>query len=165
MSKNKLKWNGSEHLWSRKKEVGKTGFKEGKLGGTSIEYRKMHQSLGLQQRKKENARESGWPRAWLKLWNINACNVHLRTSLVAQTVKRLSSMLETQVQTLGQEDPLEKEMAIHSSTLAWKIPWTEEPGRLQFMGSQRVGHDWATSLHFTSLHFNVHLLIRWSYHN
>ena len=50
------------------------------------------------------------------------------------------------VWSLGREDPLEKEMAIHSSTIAWKIPWTEEPGRLQSMGSQRVGHDWATSL-------------------
>ena len=63
------------------------------------------------------------------------------TSLVAQTVKRLSTIRETWVQSLGQEDPLEKEMAIRSSTIAWKIPWTEEPGRLQFMGSQRVGHD------------------------
>ena len=60
---------------------------------------------------------------------------------MAQTVKRLPRMLETQVQSLGQEDPLEKEMANHSSTVAWKIPWTEEPGRLQSMGSQRVGHD------------------------
>ena len=60
-------------------------------------------------------------------------------------VKRLSTMQETRVQSLGWEDPLEKEMAIHSSTIAWKIPWTEEPGRLQPMGSQRVGHDWATS--------------------
>ena len=50
-------------------------------------------------------------------------------------------MWETQVQVLGREDPLEKEMAIHSSTLAWKIPWTEEPGRLQSMGSLRAGHD------------------------
>ena len=58
------------------------------------------------------------------------------SSLVAQTVKRLSTMPETQVQPLGQEDPLEKEMAIHSSTIAWKIPWTEEPGRLQSMGLQ-----------------------------
>ena len=58
-----------------------------------------------------------------------------------QTVKRLSTMQETQVQSLGWEDPLEKEMAIHSSTIAWKIPWTEEPGRLQSMGLQRVGHD------------------------
>ena len=65
----------------------------------------------------------------------------LWTSLVAQTVKRLSMMRETQVRSLGWEDPLEKEMAIHSSTIAWKIPWTEEPDRLQSMGSQRVGHD------------------------
>ena len=56
-------------------------------------------------------------------------------------VKCLSTMRDTQVRTLGQEDPLEKEMAIHSSTIAWKIPWTEEPGRLQSMGSQRVRHD------------------------
>ena len=62
-------------------------------------------------------------------------------SLVAQMVKRLPAMWETQVRSLGQEDPLEKEMATHSSTLAWKIPWTEEPGRLQSTGSQRVGHD------------------------
>ena len=62
-------------------------------------------------------------------------------SLVAQTVKRLPAMRETRVQSLGQEDLLEKAMAPHSSTLAWKIPWTEEPGGLQSMGSQRVGHD------------------------
>ena len=55
-------------------------------------------------------------------------------------------MWETRVWWLGQEDPLEKEMATHSSTLAWKIPWTEEPGRLWSTGSQRVGHDWVTSL-------------------
>ena len=65
----------------------------------------------------------------------------------ALTVKRLSTMRETRVQSLGWEDPLEKEIAIQSSTIAWKIPWAEEPGRLQSMGSQRVGHDWATSLH------------------
>ena len=64
-----------------------------------------------------------------------------RASLVAQTVKRLPAMQETWVRSLGWEDPLEKEMATHSSTLAWKIPWMEEPGRLQSMGSQRVGHD------------------------
>ena len=63
-----------------------------------------------------------------------------RTSLVAQMVKRLPTMQETQVQSLGWEDTLEKEVATHSSTLAWKIPWMEEPGRLQSMGSQRVGH-------------------------
>ena len=60
---------------------------------------------------------------------------------MAQMVKRLPAMPETWVQSLGREDPLEKEMAIHSSTLAWKIPWMEEPGRLPSMGSQRVGHD------------------------
>ena len=60
---------------------------------------------------------------------------------MAQTIKRLPTMGETQVRSLGQEDPLEKEMATHSSILAWKIPWMEEPGRLQFMGSQRVGHN------------------------
>ena len=63
------------------------------------------------------------------------------TSLVAQTVKRLPTMQETQVQTLDREDLLEKEMVTHSSILAWKIPWMEEPGRLQSMGSQRVGQD------------------------
>ena len=62
-------------------------------------------------------------------------------SLVTQTVKRLPAMQETRVRFLGGEDPLEKEMAIHSSTLAWKIPWVEEPERTQSVGSQRVGHD------------------------
>ena len=60
---------------------------------------------------------------------------------MAQTIKHLPAMQETRVRFLGQEDPLEKEMAIHSSTLAWKISWIEEPDRLQSMGSQRVGHD------------------------
>ena len=64
-----------------------------------------------------------------------------RASLLAQTVKRLPAMQETQVRSLSQEDPLEKGMATHSSILAWRIPWTEEPGGLQSMGSQRVGHD------------------------
>ena len=65
---------------------------------------------------------------------------------MAQTVKHLSAVLETWVRSLGWEDPQEKEMATHSSILAWKIPWTEEPGRLQSMGSHRVGHDRVTSL-------------------
>ena len=63
------------------------------------------------------------------------------TFLVSQTVKRLPTVLETWVRSLGWEDRLEKELATHSSSLAWKIPWTEERGRLQSMGSQRVGHD------------------------
>ena len=62
-------------------------------------------------------------------------------SLIAQLVKNLPAMQETRVRFLGREDPLEKEMAIHSSTLAWKAPWTEEPDRLQAMGLQRAGHD------------------------
>ena len=66
---------------------------------------------------------------------------------MAQTVKCLPTMQETHVQCLGQEDLLDKKMAPHSSILAWKIPWTEQPGRLQSMGSRRVGHDWATSLY------------------
>ena len=77
-------------------------------------------------------------------------------SLVAQTVKRLPTIQETRVWSLGRKDPLEKEMATHSSILAWKIPWTEDPGRLQSKSLvlQRVGHDWATSLHF---------MLSWSY--
>ena len=69
-------------------------------------------------------------------------------------VKRLPTMWETWVRSLGREDPLEKEMATHSSILAWKIPWTEEPGGLQSMGSQKSQTQLSdfTSLHFTSLH-------------
>ena len=67
--------------------------------------------------------------------------------LVAQRIKCLPAMRETRVWSLGWEDPLEKEMETHSSILAWRIPWTEEPGGLQSTGSQRVGHDWVTSLH------------------
>ena len=68
-----------------------------------------------------------------------------RASLVAQMVKTLPAMQETWVLSLSQEDPLEKEMATHSSILAWKTPWTEKPGGLPSMGSQRVGHNWVTN--------------------
>ena len=71
------------------------------------------------------------------------------TSLVAQTVKHLPIVWDTWFRSLVWEDPLEKEMATHSSILAWKIPWTEEPGVLQSKGSQRVGHDWATTFQET----------------
>ena len=74
-----------------------------------------------------------------------------KCSLVAQRLKCLPPMRETWVWSLGREDPLEKEMATHSSNLAWRIPWTEEPGRLQSTGLQRVGHDWATSPHLNLL--------------
>ena len=69
-------------------------------------------------------------------------------SLVAQRLKRLPTMQETWVWSLGWEHPLKKEMATHSSILAWRIPWTEEPGGLQSTGWQRVGHNWATSVQF-----------------
>ena len=74
-------------------------------------------------------------------WNINQVVAQLGAFLVAQRVKRLPAMRETWVRSLGQEDPLEKEKATHSSILAWRIQWTEEPGRPQSMGSQIVGHD------------------------
>ena len=80
------------------------------------------------------------------LWHANTSFSRDIPSLVAQRLKRLPGMRETRVQSLSWEDPLEKEMATHSSTLAWRIPWREEPGRLQSMESQRVRHDWATSL-------------------
>ena len=70
---------------------------------------------------------------------------------VAQRLKCLPAMRETWVRSLGWEDPLEESMATYSSILAWRIPWREEPGGLESRGLQRVGHNWATSLHFTSL--------------
>ena len=72
-------------------------------------------------------------------------------------------MQETWVWSLGQEDPLEKGMATHSSVLAWRIPWTEDPGGLQDMRSQRVGHDWATNTHYLLLSSNYMVLIDFSF--
>jgi len=90
---------------------------------------------------------------WIKkMWCTHIC----WASLVAQIVKCLPAKRETWVWSLGREDPLEKAMATHSSTLAWKILWMEKPGGLQSMGSQRVRHDWATSLHFTYTHTHSH---------
>ena len=74
------------------------------------------------------------------LYSLQVSSVTSGASLVAQRLKRLIAMWETWVQSLGREDSLEKEMATHSSILAWRIPWIEEPGRLQSTGSQRVGH-------------------------
>ena len=86
--------------------------------------------------------------SWISFWNISTCvgavcgDEHvLWTSLAAQMVKHLPMMWVTWVRPLGWEDPLEKGMATHSSIFAWKIPWTEEPGRLQSTGLQRVGHN------------------------
>ena len=86
-----------------------------------------------------------WPKCEVNLKKRGYMYTYSWTSLVAQTVN-LPTIQETWVQSLGREDTLEKEKATHSSTLAWRIPWREEPGRLQSMGSKRVGHDWATSL-------------------
>ena len=80
------------------------------------------------------------PQSGLVLVFANYMELH-HLSLVAQRLKRLPAMRETWVQSLGREDPLEKEMATHSTILAWRIPWTEEPGGLQSTGSQRVGRD------------------------
>ena len=81
------------------------------------------------------------------LW-LKELTCTLNISLVAQMVKNLPAMQETEVWSLGWEDPLEKGVAIHSSILAWRIPWTEEPGGLQSMGSQRVTQDWAMFTYF-----------------
>ena len=76
---------------------------------------------------------------------------------VAQKVKNLPAMQETRVWSLGQEDPLEKGIAVHSSILAWRISWTEEPGRLQYMGSQGVRHNWVTNTATTIL-FSIRVI-------
>ena len=81
------------------------------------------------------------------------------TSPVAQMVKRLPTIRETWVQSLGWEDILEREMATHSNALAWRIPWAEKPGRLQSMGSQGVGHDWATFTYKLVRFFELKALI------
>ena len=84
-----------------------------------------------------------------KVYSMNLlCLFSIWTSLVAQMVKNLPAVQETQVQSLGQEDPLEEGMATHSSVLAWKIPRTEEASSLQSMGLKRAGHNWATLYHF-----------------
>ena len=101
-------------------------------------------------------------------WNHIECILsRLAASLVAQRVKHLPALRETQVQFLSREDPLEKEMATHSSILTRKIPWMEESGRPHSMGSQRVRHDWVTSLTslpwLSSMHvrFPLCLFIAW----
>ena len=88
----------------------------------------------------------GDDRGWIVGWHYQ---LNKWTSLVAQTVKRLSTMQEAWVRPLGWEDPLEKEMAIHYSTIAWRIPWTEEPGKLSLRG--RKESDTTERLHFIGL--------------
>ena len=92
--------------------------------------------------------QSVWTQLSGLFYSASRFELHLGysgASMVAQMVKCLPATWETQVWSLGWEDALEKEMVPHSSTLAWKVPWTQEPGGLQSMGSQRVGHDWVTS--------------------
>ena len=113
-------------------------------------------------------RRCSWSRDWTQVscvslyWQSNSLPLsHLGShkpyaSLVAQRLKHLPAMRETWVQSLGREDPLEKEMATHSVIPAWKIPWMVEPGRLQSMGLQRVGHNWATSLSLSRSVLGVH---------
>ena len=91
-----------------------------------------------------NCRETGETSAGKVFWTDLLTFLQItrnRDSLVAQTVKSLPAMWETRVRSLGWGDPLEKDMATHSSVLVWRIPWTEEPGGLQSLGSQRVGHN------------------------
>ena len=100
-----------------------------------------------------------WVSRMLPLWCVvisshKCCTAFpLWASLVAQRLKHLPAMQETWVRSLDREDPLEKEMATHSRILAWRIPWTEEPGGLQSTGSQRVRNDWATSLSLFPLYW------------
>ena len=83
---------------------------------------------------------------------------------MAQTVKNLPATLVTQVQPVGLEDPLEKGMATNSSILAWRTPWTEEPDRLQSMGPQRVGHNWATNTHTATEYLAVSVYVEYNMH-
>ena len=92
-----------------------------------------------------------------RLWGRTESDTTEDRTLAAQMVKLLPVIRETRVQPLGQEDPLEKEMATHSGILAWKIPWTEEPDRLQSMGSQRVGQ--AERLHFHFILITIRSLL------
>ena len=91
---------------------------------------------------------------YLYIWGV---------SLIAQSVNNLPAIQETQIQYLGQEDTLEKEMETHSNILAWRIPWTEELGGLQSMGSQRVKHDWATNMSLFC--FSINTLFKIPYSN
>ena len=104
----------------------------------------------------------------LIFWCHNFLPLYCSYFLIAQMVKRLPTMQETWVQSLGWEDTLEKEMATHSSILAWKIPWMEEPGWLLSMGSQRVGHDWLSNFTTYLLRFlrqelsGLPFLVQWT---
>ena len=130
------------------------------FSSTWTENFKMYK-LGFEEAEEPEIKLPTFAGSWRKQGNFRKTSTSLGfiglllhwASLVAQKVKHLPAVWETWVWSLGREDPLEKEMATHSSILAWRIPWTEEPGRLQSTGWQTVRHDWATSLSFS---FPVH---------
>ena len=108
-----------------------------------------------------------WNSPWRKqfIGETISCSptINFRAFLVAQRLKHLPAMQQTQVRSLGWEDPLEKEMVTHSSIFVWRIPWMEKPGMLQSTGSQRVGRDWATSLTHLTINFHPNFLTyRWA---
>ena len=109
---------------------------------------------------KSEFKQLSWKRFWKLRKGKGQLLISCKASLVVQMVKHLPAMQETWVQSLGLEDPLEKELATHSSIPAWKIPWMEEPGRLQSMGLQRVGHDWVTN---TLISCKTWLYLRWAW--
>ena len=111
-------------------------------GGLDFWFRKMSNSP-------EEGRGSGWRQQCLGQEDQRVANSYSLNgpTLVTQTVKNPPAMQGTPVWSPGGEDPLEEEMATHSIILAWKIAWTEKPDRLKLVGSQRVGHDWATNKH------------------
>ena len=115
-----------------------------KPNGILLSYKKEHFWVSFNEVDETGAYYTEWCKAEIEtpIQYVNAYIVFPGGS----EVKCLPPMWETRVRSLGWEDPLEKEMVTHSSILAWRIPWTEKPGRLQSMGSQRVGHDWVTSL-------------------
>ena len=100
-----------------------------------------HVSAGLEPSQAAALGDRGTSAKFLSWHHWRKNRIRKKASLVAQTIKNLPVMQKTLVQSLGQEDPLEKGMVIYSSILAWRIPQTEEPGGLQSMGTQRVGHD------------------------
>ena len=136
-----VRWH---HLYGRKWRGTKEPLDESERGEWKSWLKAQHsenedhgiQSHHFMTNKWGNSGNSGWR-------YISGLQNHFWASLVAQRLKHLPAMQETWVPSLGREDPLEKEMATHCSILAWRIPWMEEPGWIQ---SQRVGHDWTTSL-------------------
>ena len=129
------------------------GFREEGVGGRIRPYlenkaeRQSNWNWASGERNKAGIKKNFKGQQQATIWSMAPQKEELQSeaSLVAQRLKLLPGMQETRVQSLSREDPLEKEMATHSSTLAWRIPWREEPGRLPSTGSQRIRHDWAIS--------------------